>query len=213
MNKKNIGRGEGVVNVLKSDSVEKLGKDYLELGIDTALESGILKDIPFVSSVVGLFNVAGTIKDQILATKIIKFLSQISEITIEERLAMIDRLNEDDKFSGKLGTALIEILDRMESEIKPELSAKCFAAYAKDEISFTELRHMLHALERVPTFEVAALEEFSKADIEDSLKMEEPTLLAFVNAGLGQNNGGYDGGAIIPTKLCKLFVSSGVIKA
>jgi Asp-tRNA(Asn)/Glu-tRNA(Gln) amidotransferase C subunit len=165
-----------------------------------------------VSSVVGLFNVAGTIKDQILATKIIKFLSQISEISTEERTAMIDRLNEDDKFSGKLGATLIETLDRMESEVKPELSARCFAAYAKDAISYTELRHMLHSLERIPTFEISAIEEFSKADIKESMKMEESTLLAFVNAGLGQNNGGFDGGAIIPTKLCKLFVSSGVVK-
>ncbi|SNY99092.1 hypothetical protein [Halomonas sp. hl-4] len=213
MNKKITGRGEGVVNVLKSDSVEKLGEDYLEFGIDTALESGVLKDIPFVSSVVGLFNVTGTIRDQMLATKIIKFLSEISEISIDERTEMIDKLNENDKFAGKLGATLIEILDRMESEVKPELSARCFVAYAKGEISFTELRHMLHALERVPTFELAALEEFSKADINESLKMEEPTLLAFVNAGIGQNNGGLDGGAILPTKLCKLFVSSGAVKA
>lgn len=212
MTKKKTGCGEGVVNVLKSDSVEKLGQDYLELGLDIALESGALKDIPFVSSVVGLFNVAGTIKDQILATKIIKFLSQISEISTKERAAMINQLNEDDKFSGKLGSALIEILDRMESEVKPELSAKCFAAYAKGTISYTELRHMLHSLERIPTFEISAIEGFSKADTNESIKMEESTLLAFVNAGLGQNNVGYDGGAILPTKLCKLFVSSGVIQ-
>lgn len=37
---------------------------------------------------------------------------------------MVDKLNEDDKFSGRAGAAVIEILDRMESQKKPELAAK-----------------------------------------------------------------------------------------
>lgn len=211
MRQKDTERGESVVKVIKSDAVTSLGKDYLEVGIDAALDSGALKDIPFVSTVVGIFNVAGTIKDHILTTKIIKFLDQISEIPVEDRVAMINRLNEDDNFSGKVGTILIEILDRMESEKKPEIAARCFAAFSKEVISFNELRHMLHALERIPTFEIDVIEEFSKAGIQESSSIQESTLLALVNSGLGQNNGGFDGGAILPTKLCKLFVSTGVI--
>jgi hypothetical protein len=211
MSKKETSRGKIVANVIKSDSVVSLGKEYVELGIDTALESGALKDIPFVSTVVGLCNSVGTVKDYIFATKLIKFLNQFSEVPLHERMIMVDKLNEDDKFAGRAGTALIEILDRMESEIKPELAAKCFAAYAKEIISYAQLRHMLHALERVPTFQIAGIEEFSEATIEKSLKVEESALLAYVNAGLGMNNGGMDGGAILPTKLCRLFVSSGVL--
>jgi hypothetical protein len=43
--------------------------------------------------------------------------------------------------------------------------------------------------------------------------MDESTLLAYVNTGLGVNNGGLDGGAIIPTELCRLFISSEIIPA
>jgi hypothetical protein len=35
-------------------------------------------------------------------------------------------------------------------------------------------------------------------------------LLAFVDAGLGKSNGGMDGGAIIPTSLCKPFLGVGL---
>jgi len=208
---KDTGRGKAVINIMKSDSMVSVTKDYLELGIDAALESGALKDIPLVNTVVGIFNVAGAVKDQLLAKKLIRFLSQLSEIPKEERMVMVDKLNEDDKFAGKSGATLIEILDRMESERKPELAAKCFAAYAKQVISFEQLRRMLFALERVPSFEIDTLRVFSKATIATSVKMDESTLLAFVNAGLGKNNGGFDGGAILPTELCKLFVSSGVV--
>lgn len=211
MVEKDTRRGKALINVIKSDSMVSVTKDYLELGIDAALESGALKDIPLVNTVVGIFNVAGAVKDQLLATKLIRFLNQLSEISIKERMKMVNKLNEDDKFAGKAGAALIEILDRMESERKPELVAKCFATYAKQVISYEQLRRMLFALERVPSFEINTLSLFSKTTITTSREMDESTLLAFVNAGLGKNNGGFDGGAILPTELCKLFVSSGIV--
>ncbi|MFZ2856812.1 hypothetical protein [Acidovorax sp.] len=71
MKKKDTRRGIEVVNVLKSDSVLSVGKEYLEIGIDSVLESGALKDIPLVSTVFGIFNAASSTRDQILATKIL----------------------------------------------------------------------------------------------------------------------------------------------
>ncbi|MFZ2857002.1 hypothetical protein, partial [Acidovorax sp.] len=136
----------------------------------------------------------------------LRFLSELANIPANERIAMVEKLNEDDKFSGRAGAAVIEILDRMESEKKPELAAKCFAAYAREEISFLDLRRILPALEKLPAFDLEEVRVFSETRIEDAMKMDESLLLAFVNAGLGKNNGGLDGGAILPTSLCKLIV-------
>ncbi|EOD55030.1 hypothetical protein [Aeromonas molluscorum] len=213
MGKKETSKGEVVAHIVRSESVISLGKEYAELGIDAALESGALKEIPFVSTVVSMCNSISMVKDHIFATKLIKFIDQLSDIPLHDRMIMIDKLNEDDKFAGKVGTALIEILDRMESEAKPELAAKCFSAYAKEIINYSQLRHMLHALERIPTFEINGIALFSQSTTRESLNMEESTLLAYVNAGLGVNNGGLDGGVIIPTELCRLFISSGIIPA
>ena len=71
---------------------------------------------------------------------------------------------------------------------------------------------MLVALERIPAFDIPALAAFSMCDIYESVRMEQSLLLAFVNAGLGQNNGGLDGGAILPTELCEIFVRAGKLK-
>ena len=210
MSSGDTSRGQKIVSVLRSDSVVDVSKEYLELGIDTALESGLLKDIPIVNTVVGIFNVAGTVKEHLLAKKLILFLNQLSIISQEQRTKMIERLNEDDKFSGRVGSAVIEILERMESERKPELAARVFAAYAREEISFEDLRRVLLALERVPSFDIDKLVEFSKAELIESAQMDEAMLLAFVNAGLGVNNGGFDGGVVVPTKLCHLLIKIGL---
>lgn len=205
--KKDTQRGSAVVNVLRSDSIISVGKEYLELGIDAVLESGALKDIPFVNSIAGIFGAVGTVKDQLLTNKLLSFFSELAIITQEERNVMVDKLNADNQFSGRVGASIIEILDRMESERKPELAAKCFIAYTREKISFDELRRVLFALEKIPTFDIDKVENFAKVKIEEAVKMDESVLLAFVNAGLGMNNGGWDGGAIIPTKLCQVFVS------
>jgi hypothetical protein len=210
MSKKDSQRGAAVINVLKSDSMVSVGKEYLEVGIDSVLESGILKDIPFVNSVVGVFNAAGSVRDHILATKVLRFLNELAEIGKNERIDLVEKLNEDDKFAGRAGAAVIEMLDRMESDRKPELAAKCFAAFARTEISFDDLRRLVLALERIPSFDIKKLPAFSEAGIEGSLQMDQGLLLAFVTAGLGVNNGGLDGGAIVPTNLCRLFLKLGL---
>lgn len=210
MNQKDSQHGSAVVEVLRSDSIVGVGKECLEIGFDAALESGVLKDLPLVNVLFGMFSAVGIARDHIFANKLLRFLTQLSEISKEERIAMVEKLNEDDKFSGRVGAAMIEILDRMESEKKPELAAKCFAAYARAEISFEQLRRILFALERVPSFDIDKLGQFAKATIEESVKMDESLLLAFVNAGFGRNNGGYDGGAIVPTGLCQLFLEIGL---
>lgn len=211
MNKNDTQRGSAVVKALQSDSIMSVGKDFLEVGVDALLESGVLKDIPIVNTIVNIIGANNSVRDQLLAAKLLRFLSQLSDIPKEERIEMVNKLNENDKFSGRAGASVIEILDRMESERKPELAAKCFAAYAKEEISFEELRRILFALERVPSFDIEKIEQFAKVTIAEAAKMDESLLLAFVNAGLGKNNGGVDGGAVLPTSLCKLFLRIGLV--
>ena len=209
--KNDTPRGSAVVKVLQTNSSIELGKEYVELGIDALLESGALKDIPLVNTVVGIFNIGNSVRDQMLASKLLRFIHQLSEVPHKDRLSMVEKLNDNERFSGRVGAVIIEILDRMESDKKPELAAKCFAAYARDELSFEEFRRILLALERIPSFDIEKLEPFSRASTSDCQTMDEALLLSFVNAGLAQNNGGFDGGIIVPTKLCKKIVETGIV--
>ncbi|MDY4324209.1 hypothetical protein ACIPSX_08345 [Pectobacterium sp. CHL-2024] len=93
------------------------------------------------------------------------------------------------------------------------MATKFFKAFASEEINFSEFRLVLVALERIPAIDIPALAAFSMCDISESVRMEQSLLLAFVNAGLGQNNGGFDGGAILPTELCEIFIRAGKLKS
>lgn len=200
-------RGSALVEVIKSDDVTDLFKEYGEIAIDSALESGTLESIPLLNTLVGIFKTVSSVHDRRFTEKLIRFISGFADLDDATRINMANRLNENDKFAGKAGDRLIEIIDRMESENKPEIAAAFLKAFAFEYIDFITLRRLMVALERIPSFEIDELDTFSKYDENNHHQIsDEALLLSFVNAGLGKNNGGFEGGIILPTDLCALFV-------
>ncbi len=53
--KRETQRGSAIVNVIKSEDVVQIGKEALEIGLDAALDSGVLKEIPIVSGLAPAF--------------------------------------------------------------------------------------------------------------------------------------------------------------
>lgn len=200
-------RGSALVEVIKSDDVTDLFKEYGEIAIDSALESGTLESIPLLNTLVGIFKTVSSVHDRRFTEKLIRFISGFADLDDATRINMANRLNENDKFAGKAGDRLIEIIDRMESENKPEIAAAFLKAFAFEYIDFITLRRLMVALERIPSFEIDELDTFSKYDENNHHQIsDEALLLSFVNAGLGKNNGGFGGGIILPTDLCAVFV-------
>ncbi|POP41218.1 hypothetical protein CHU32_23250 [Superficieibacter electus] len=201
-------RGSALMSALKSDEVVELGKEYAELGVQSLIESNILESIPFVSTVVGLYKATSTVRDQLFTEKVIRFLTRFSDLSDAERINMTQQLNEDDKFAGKAGARLIEIIDRMESADKPEVAAEFLKAFAREEIDFNILRRLLVSLERIPSFDIRELAAFAAINSGQPVEMDEAFLDSLVNAGLGKSNGAWKS-IIVPTELCVTFVRAG----
>lgn len=206
--KKDTKRGNALISALKSDEIVELSKEYIELGIDSLIESDVFESIPFVGTAIGLYKAAGSVRDQLFIEKVIRFLTHFSDLPDAERINMTERLNEDDKFAGKAGAKLIEIIDRMESEDKPEVAAEFLKAFGRKEIDFNVLRRLLVALERVPSFDIRKLAVFAAIDPDQPMKMEDDFLDSLVNAGMAKSNGAWKS-IIVPTELCRTFVRAG----
>ncbi|MCR1231088.1 hypothetical protein [Klebsiella quasipneumoniae] len=204
---KDSQRGSALLAVINSDDVKDLSKEYGEIAIDSFIESGALESIPVVNSVVGIFKTVNSVRDRRFTDKLIRFIFELSDLTDAERINMTERLNSDDNFAGRAGDRLIEIIDRLESENKPEIAAAFLKAFACERIDFITLRRLMVALERVPSFDIKELEDFIPYN-NDNLyhNFEKDYLYSLVNAGLAANNGGFDGGVILPTELCRTFV-------
>lgn len=205
---KDTKRGTALVNALKNDELSDLRTDLGEIEIDSLLDDGLLKEIPVIKTILAFSGTIGSIRDYLFTEKLIRFLNGFSDLNDARRINMTTKLNSDDNFAGKAGERLIEIIDRMESERKPEIAASFLKAFACDRIDFSTLRRLMVALERIPAFDIAKLEVFSNFnnDRHPDSDFDQALMLSFVNAGLGENNGGFGGGVILPTYLCAIFV-------
>ena len=73
------------------DSLIDLG----ELGIDSLLDEGILKDIPIVNLLIGVKNTAQNIHDRNLLRQTLQFIQEFNNGTIdEEKLAQYKEKNK-----------------------------------------------------------------------------------------------------------------------
>ena len=202
----NYKLGNDLVDAMNSTDMQDLVKEYVEFGVDAALEDGILKDVPLVGTIITLAKVGISIRDRMLIKKILKFFEQLDSLSVEERSEMINRLETDKAFGRKVGEHLIEILDRIEIQMKPEMVAIVFKAYAKGEIDARTLNRLNMAIERIPSYEISRVREFFDMSPKERLRGDELTWQALVGAGLAIVVSGY--GALIfePTAICDDFL-------
>ncbi|BEP70831.1 MULTISPECIES: hypothetical protein [unclassified Variovorax] len=198
------------VTVLRDEGLVEVGKEYAELVIDTFMSDGFLKDVPVVGTLVALWKGGQTVSDQIFLRKIDAFLQGFDGQEKEKIKAMVDRLNTDESFRGRVGDVLIDLLNKMSVEKQPRMLAMAFRAYADAEITGLELRRLAVAIERFPSFELGSLRPFYEAEIPEKVKADKSFLLALSAAGLAMNNGGFDGGVSLPTPTFDLFMQLGL---
>ena len=123
--------------LLNSD-IASVTQDLAEVSLDMILNDGILKDIPVISTIVGVGKTMATVRDQLFLKKIIYFISSINDIPQKERLEAIDRIDSSDEYRVKVGEKLLYILDRCEDHKTAEVIAILFGAFLKKEISYSD---------------------------------------------------------------------------
>lgn len=112
-------------------NVADIAIDLSEVGIDSCLESGIIKDIPFVNVFYKLGNIAVSIRERHFLQKTLVFIQEINDgkVSDEDRDQHKKRLESDpQKMEKELGYILVSI-DRHLQNIKSKILARFYAAY------------------------------------------------------------------------------------
>ena len=77
--------GLSLIETLGATDLSSISEDLVEVALDSLLEDGLLKDIPVVSTIIGVSKSAISIRDKLLARKVLYFLQGLKDITDEER--------------------------------------------------------------------------------------------------------------------------------
>jgi hypothetical protein len=138
----------------------------------------ILDAIPVAKSLHALYRAGNNISDRYFLRKLANFLLQLKQIPKYERDKYLDKIQHDQKERDKIGPTLIILLDRFDDLKKPELLARVFEAFMREEIDLETFRRMGSAIDKCFVSDLHKLENLSASD-----ELHPTTAATFYSSG------------------------------
>lgn len=134
-----------------------LSMAYLEKGLDSFLDEGVLKEIPVVKTVYTALKLPISVANAYSMEKLMHFCCYMSEISDLERARYINKAtNEDEHFGEKL----LITLDKIDDLDKTQMLVKIFRGYGhKNGIDYHTFRRLCLALEKTYIEDLQYLKE------------------------------------------------------
>lgn len=174
---------KSMIETLKSDFAN-ISKEFMEVGIDSMLQDGILKDIPIIGTLGSVFKVGISIRDRYFIRKIIEFLCSLEDTSLDERREFLVKHSNEQR----LGEKLIFILDRLDDIEKPKLIANLFKKYMYNEIDYVTFQRLSLIIEKCFIEDLKFLKNNSNENVITGFEA-----LGLVNSGL-VSLASFDGG-------------------
>ncbi|AOV89753.1 hypothetical protein [Vibrio parahaemolyticus] len=163
---------------LKKDDLSNLAIDLGEVGIDAILEGGVLRDIPILSSIVGGINVIGSVRDALFTKKLISFLSELSDVSVEQRRSMIESIDNSNDYKIKVGEKLIYIIEKAEDHYTSKIIAIFFSEFLVGEITYNQFLKISRIIDSM------FIGDFLEFASESSEPIDFDSDNTFINTGL-----------------------------
>jgi len=132
-----------------SSEYTSITKDILEVGLDSILDDGILKDFPLIGGFVSLGKIGITINDRIFIKKLIHFLYETQNIPKHKREEVINKINESNKYQLSVGEKIIFILDKADSISKAKHVGKLFRYVLEEKIGYEMYSRCVNAINMI----------------------------------------------------------------
>lgn len=146
-----------------SQNAGDLLTDWGELALDQFLDDGLLKDIPFLGSLLKIYKSGVNVKEYLFSKKVEKFLKSLSGVTTQEAKSFNDKINSDPKFKTRVAEHLTLLLDRLDDIEKSELLAKAFSVFIMKAQDFDRFRRIARAIERCMIDDIKKIHVFNTA--------------------------------------------------
>jgi hypothetical protein len=133
------------------DGAKDLAVDLAEVGIDSVLADGLLKDIPIVGALVGFAKIGQNLHDRNLLRQTLQFIEEFNSGDInEEKLEEYKRSigSDSKKAEQELGRVLLLLNRTLELE-KSQMLARLFENYLNKKLSWEEFCEFAEIVERL----------------------------------------------------------------
>jgi hypothetical protein len=201
----------------EKDAANELNDLAAELG-DKAIVAltavDVIEYMPVLKIGVAASKLVSSVRDHLLMRKLDRFLRTLAELTIDERINMVRKLEEDPDYTERVGEHLIELLDRLEGQRKPKMAGAVFAAFGREDINLRMLRRLNTAIERVPPIDIPAIRRLydaTRASAEQRAakfaEVGENSAESLLITGLFTSSNLIGGQGIQPNHVCQAFIA------
>ena len=140
---------ESLSKTIFSEKNKELTIDISEAEIDKFLEEGVLKDMPIIRTIVGIYKTGANIRAWFMIKKIKKFLSSLSSISDEEKQSFLVKFDSNESYKNKIMERLLILIDRLDDEEKSKIVGSLFRAAIQDKISITEFQKLCNVIDNI----------------------------------------------------------------
>ncbi|MCC3157983.1 hypothetical protein LJ737_12095 [Hymenobacter sp. 15J16-1T3B] len=140
----NRNLGKSIIDASAS-SLTDITKDVTEAAIDSLLQDGVVKDIPLVNLIHSVYKIGSGIRERIFINMLLKFLFELKDIPIEERMNFISKLENED-YKNKAGEKIMVILDKLDDSDKAPMVGRVFRACLQGKFTFNVFLRLSHVI-------------------------------------------------------------------
>lgn len=177
-----------------------LSIDYSEVALDNLIFDGVLKEIPFVKSVLAITKTGVLIKEKWFLKKILTFIQEFNSNKIEEnKLEEFKKKFENDTaYRNKIVDEIMIMNDSFKDVSKSKISANLFKAYVENHFDWNYLHSLLISLDQLHPEGYIVLDKLSKKEFRLRSGESSPQsrdyndLVHLMSSGLGYNTTGFD---------------------
>lgn len=137
-----------LIDTIEESNLDDLGNEIAEITIDSLMDEGFLQKLPIVGIVAGIVKVSSSVRDKLLAKKILLFLRSLKSINGSKRENFTNELNKDGRSRQRVGEQLILILDHLNDMAKPEIIGNLFLAYLNENINYNQFIRISNIVNR-----------------------------------------------------------------
>lgn len=139
--------------------------DYSELAVDSFLENGTLKEIPFIKSLFLLYNSVIKIKEVFFIKKLLVFLQALHKGNISsEKIAVFKgKYTADVNYQKQVIEQILLMNERFISIEKSKIYANLFLAHINGLMNWNDLMILTAVLDSMNLFALPALKAFGKS--------------------------------------------------
>jgi hypothetical protein len=136
-------------SAIGNHSLQDSTSALIEVALDSAMEDGVLRDIPILGSIIGFGRAAISIRDRMFINKLGYFLKEIETVPSEQRRVLIEEINASEEATVKFGEKILYIVDRCQDHESSRAAGRIFRAFLEKEIDYSEFVSMTSAVDRL----------------------------------------------------------------